>query len=182
MLLFVLAHQKSCPWSAGTAPEPCWERIGNEEISLSDGALNGQGTGGGALSWELWGPTDQGPAHSSQRWPRQGKWALAAALSILLPSGRLCLLMGFGGWWEGSCSSKSCSETLTWHSEHWTPGRRQHFAGKKWIFVQINHHHYHQNPGKDWSEEFGSKESLLMLFMGWNREAESSNSNFQLLS
>lgn len=37
----------------------CWARqdIRNEEISLSDGALNEQGIGGGALSRELWGPT-----------------------------------------------------------------------------------------------------------------------------
>lgn len=92
----------------------CWIRqeIRNEEISPSDGSLNEQIVGGGALGWELWGPTDWlgmvNSSHSSQRWPRALRnvpWKQLTAISF--PPGRLCLLMWFGGWWKGSCYLKA---------------------------------------------------------------------------
>lgn len=63
--------------------------IRNEAIPQSDGTLNEQIIGGGALSWELWDPTDQLGGVQLTQQPEvaqgSGKRALAAALSTLSP-------------------------------------------------------------------------------------------------
>lgn len=95
--------------------------IRNEAIPQSDGTLNEQIIGGGALSSELWDPTDQlgvvSSSHSSQRWPRAVGNVPWQQLSALFPPWKALSLDEV--WWvmRRQLLLKSCLETLTWHSE-----------------------------------------------------------------